>query len=76
VLHVELDDPQVVALVRELGEHGLHRPARRTPGRREVDEHRPVGLEDLGGEAVVVDRGKHRHRASVAPRGRGGQSHP
>ena len=54
---VELHDPEVVALGVELGEDRLHHAARRAPRGGEVDEDGQLGLEHLGGEAVVGDGG-------------------
>src|SRR3982074_2725474 len=45
---VELDDPEVLTLCRDLLEHGGNDTARTTPGRPEVDEDGPLGLDDLG----------------------------
>ena len=68
VVDVELDDLQrLAALAGDLLEHRRDHAARPAPGRPEVDEHRRVGLEDLGLEAVVGDFVDGGHAAFRAP---------
>src|SRR6188508_1780738 len=53
---VELCDSQALpVLAADLQEQRLDRLARPTPRRRELDEHRDIRLEDLGGERRVRD---------------------
>src|SRR5690625_629735 len=68
LVDVEPDDAQPLPEVGgELGEHGRELEAGLAPRRPEVDEHRPGGLEDLGGEGVVSDlrQTRRRHRATA-----------
>ena len=73
---VELDDAEVVALGGQLGEHRLHHAARRAPGRGEVDEHGPFGLEHLGGERVVGHGGDRGHASRLAATAPASKSNP
>src|SRR6266446_2370695 len=55
-VNVQLGDLDILALlVRDLLEDGSDHPTRTAPGRPEIDEHRSLGLDDLGLEVLVAD---------------------
>src|SRR5208283_67596 len=58
LVDVQLDDPQLRALGGDLLEYRGDDAAGTAPGRPEVDEHRPFGLENLGVEIGVCDLGE------------------
>src|SRR5205085_1630670 len=62
---VELDHLDVLALVRKLLEHGSDDTAGTAPRRPEVDQHRLLGLDDLGDEVGVGDLGDCCHVRSL-----------
>src|SRR4051794_37256429 len=64
VVRVELDDPDVVALVGDLLEDRGHDPARAAPRRPEIDQDGGLGLDDLGLEVGVGDFADVRHQGS------------
>jgi hypothetical protein len=58
-IDVDLHDPQAACVVlRELVDDRTDRPAGRSPGRPEVDQHRERCAQDLGLEGGIRDRGR------------------
>ena len=58
VVYIELADfDRALILACELFDHGCDLPARSTPGRPEVDKHRPAGLQNFGLKIVATKFG-------------------